>query len=139
MAIKSKKSKNFDTNLDGQRMVEQIFKNTREVGLVAGTNANAIAPQDSGDLRDEKKFKFVETGGGAKATNIWDSDYAKTRYESNKKNPQTTRWAEKDYSKNKSKYGAMKVSKRQKNNRSNEGIVAEGIRIVSGPTTESYE
>ena len=100
MTSNVEKSENFDENLDVARMVSDISKNVFKVGNLARTSSNKIAPLDTGKLRNSAtvikaplSFKIV-----------WTVVYARVRYRKNFKNPESTRWAKKDFKKNKDLY-----------------------------------
>lgn len=101
MTTTSKKSKNFDRNLNSSAMIKQLDKNLEITVNLAGGNANQIAPLDKGNLRRSKKV--VKLGIGTWAV-TWDIVYATVRYFKNNLHPQTTKWAEKDAEKNKENY-----------------------------------
>lgn len=100
MAFKVKKSKNATANVNGERMDQQIKKNLYVVGNLMRTNANSIAPLDSGVLRNSASVQRMQN----KVAVIWTTPYAEKVYKKNKKNPQTTEWAEKDKEKNQQTY-----------------------------------
>lgn len=94
------KSKNFDTNLDASRMTRQISDNIQITLEEARDNANEIAPFDTGELRDSAKITMTQNGGEIE----WGVPYANRVYHTNRKNPQTTEWAKKDFDRNGDKY-----------------------------------
>lgn len=94
------KSTNFNANLDGARIANQVRTNLRRVGGVARENSNNIAPYDTGNLR--KSSRVLQTID--KVTIEWFAKYADKVFKVNKKNPNTTRWTERDYEKNSEKY-----------------------------------
>lgn len=93
--MSSKKSKDFDRNLDSRAMNKQIEKNLYKASEILKDTSNQIAPIDTGQLRSN-----VETKNRNFESNvIWEQPYAGKVYEKNKKNPQTTKWIEKGYNK----------------------------------------
>lgn len=101
MTTTSKKSKNFDRNLNSSAMIKQLDKNLEITVNLAGGNANQIVPLDKGNLRRSKKV--VKLGVGVWAV-TWNLAYAVVRFYKNNLHPQTTRWTERDYEKNGNKY-----------------------------------
>lgn len=98
--VKKTKSANFDKNLDANRMVSQILDNLSTVAQVARENSNKRAPFDSGKLRNSALIEFSKN----KAVIEWKIPYGVVRYYKNSKNPQTTRWVEKDITFNAKNY-----------------------------------
>lgn len=98
--MKVTKSRNFDTNLDADRMQKQIKLNTQQTLEEAEEGANSIAPLDMGALRQSSSIHITSNGGYIE----WDVPYANKVYHKNNKNPQTTEWDKKDYDRNKAKY-----------------------------------
>lgn len=107
MAFSIKKSRGFDrsfTSVINTSNVNQLNKRAKN----AGERSNLTTPYDTGKLRDSLTFTPA-TKRNLVAINRWSAmnkknnfDYSSFRYNYNKKNPHTTRWAEKDYK----KYGA---------------------------------
>ncbi len=93
-----KKSSNFDRNMDFDSMEKQIKKNLYEASDILAQSSNAIAPINKGKLRGNLSKDY----SGLKAIVTWEQPYAGKVYETNFKNPQTTKWIEKGYAKKKS-------------------------------------
>lgn len=100
MAVRVSFSRNALSNLDGKRMSKVVGQNLFKVGSVAGENANLIAPLDTGDLRNSRRLEK----GVARVVNVWTVSYAEKVYFTNRKNPHTTRWAERDFEENGDEY-----------------------------------
>lgn len=100
----SKKSKNFDRNLDGQAVKLQITRNLVKGEQILYQTANNIAPFDplhkakTPHLRQDTSVDYSSDN----ITRSWNAVYAEIRYNTNKKNPQTTKWIEKAQIKKKS-------------------------------------
>lgn len=104
MAFSIKKSRGFDrsfTSVINTNNVNLINKRAKH----AGERANLTTPYDEGKLRNSLSFTPA-TKRNLVAINRWSAmnkqgnfDYSAFRYNYNNKNPQTTRWAEKDYKK----------------------------------------
>lgn len=93
--MSSKKSKDFDRNLNSPEMERQIKNNLYKASEILKDTSNQIAPIDTGQLRSN-----VDTNNrGLESNVIWQQPYAGKVYEKNKKNPQTTKWIEKGYNK----------------------------------------
>lgn len=97
MAVKSKKSKGFDDNLNSKILTKNIEKNLYKSNEIFKDTANLIAPIKTGALRNSTKQKTT----GFKITVSWNRAYAKVRYYFNKLNPQTTEWILKAWKKKK--------------------------------------
>lgn len=95
--VKSKKSGNFDRNLNSRAMVRQIESNTWASSEILKDASNNIAPIENGDLRQETTTKKQLGSGFFSHFVYWNAPYAKIRYEVNKKNPKTTKWIEKGF------------------------------------------
>lgn len=98
MSLKSSKSKDFDRNLDASAMVAQIRKNQYKGSEILKDASNAIAPFDTGQLRNHVNSRVL----GDDVIVTWEQDYAGVRYFNNKKNPHTTKWIEKGFMKKRS-------------------------------------
>lgn len=95
--MSTKKSKDFDRNLDSVAMAKQIQKNLYKASNILRQTSNAIAPIDTGKLRSNVKT----TNSGNVSTVVWEQPYAGKVYVKNNKNPQTTKWIKKGYDKKK--------------------------------------
>lgn len=91
--MSTKKSKDFDRNLNSKTMSKQIEKNLFKASSILMQTSNAIAPIDTGMLRNNTK----RTDSGLTSTVIWQQPYAGKVYNVNYKNPQTKFWIRKGY------------------------------------------
>lgn len=83
----------------------RLLENVENVGRKAGQNAQEYVPVDKGDLRDSLKQgmegdTFVNTWSAKVSYSRGIFDYAYLRYYKNEKNPDKTRWFEKDMKRN---------------------------------------
>lgn len=88
MSLKSKKSTDFDRNLNSSVMVQQIRHNQYKGSEILKDTANSIAPIDTGQLRNN----VITTKSSESVVVTWEQPYAGKVYKVNKKNPQTTKW-----------------------------------------------
>lgn len=92
--MSSKKSNDFDRNLDSGIINKQIIKNLYKASEILKDTSNSIAPIDTGQLRSNVDTT-IKQKNEVKVT--WEQPYAGKVYEKNNKNPQTTKWIEKGY------------------------------------------
>lgn len=101
MGVKITKSRNFDRNLNGRAMNKQIGLNTIAGSKRLKQTSNTIAPIDTGALRRDVTIVNSITATNPSSKVSWNKDYARKVYFVNNKNPQTTQWISKAYSKDK--------------------------------------
>lgn len=95
MSLKSKKSTDFDRNLNSNAMTQQIRHNQYKGSEILKDTANSIAPIDTGKLRNNVSSKNI----GDDIVVTWEQPYAGKVYKVNKKNPHTTQWIVKGFNK----------------------------------------
>lgn len=95
------KSRNFDNSMKSSKYVSNINRQLKVIAKEHLINSNQLAPFLTGRLRNSTR-----TIEEAKSTivNEWYVPYAVLRYLVNRKNPQTTQWAEKAYQRDKERY-----------------------------------
>lgn len=99
MGLTIKKSIHYDRDKDFNAMNAQVQKNTWKANEILKQTSNAIAPIDTGRLRQNVTNRKSPGKTSTSAYVEWRQPYSGTVYMTNYKNPQTKHWVEQGYNK----------------------------------------